>query len=723
MSTVNPKDHDDRARRRRRLAALCDTLLASPSRVNGLAARLAFCIAVCAATLPYSPWIPPLAWLAVMAVLALAEHRNLPPGRTLFSWLQSAGYAAAAFYLTFFETGAAQTFGVTLFGVVMFEIVVRDYARPRRLAINMSPMVAAMLLVQTVAAVFLIRANQPWRLATVLATTYVVFRALRAVQVDLHRARRDLAEAEARAQADARTIREAHRIALMAETMAGVGHWRADIASGVITWSEGVFRIFGLEPASVAPGLTEQLTFFDPSERDALETQFRSAAVTGESFETSLRLTRADGALRHVVCHGAAELGPDGQVETLFGAVMDVTEAHAREAALLDAKLQAEAAAEAKAEFLANMSHEIRTPLTAINGFTALLGELDDLPPTADAYVRRVDTAGQALLAVVNDILDFSKLEAGHVALSPAPFALEPFLDDLAAMFAEQARAKGLGLVAEIDPGAPAVLSADAGRLSQIAVNLLGNAVKFTEAGEVRISAAFRDGLLHVAVSDTGCGVPADKRERLFQRFSQVDGSHTRRHGGTGLGLSICKGLVELMGGDIDMVPADGGGSVFRFHVRAAPADLAASDAPARAAAVEGPAAQVLVVDDVDANRELVRAMLQAIGHEVIEAASGAEAVLMASDRPFDLILMDLQMPGMDGFAAARAIRGPISANRQTPIIALSADVLPEHVGATAAAGMNGHIGKPISAMELIGAVERWSGVRLEAAEAELAEA
>ncbi|MFT4255173.1 MAG: response regulator, partial [Caulobacter sp.] len=162
---------------------------------------------------------------------------------------------------------------------------------------------------------------------------------------------------------------------------------------------------------------------------------------------------------------------------------------------------------------------------------------------------------------------------------------------------------------------------------------------------------------------------------------------------------------------------------VFRFHVHATAADLAANAAPARTAAADGPAAQVLVVDDVDANRELVRAMLQAVGHKVIGAAGGAEAVLLASDRPFDLILMDLQMPGMDGFAAARAIRGPIGANRLTPIIALSADVLPEHVGATAAAGMNGHIGKPISAAELIGAVERWSGVRLEAAEPALVEA
>jgi len=287
-----------------------------------------------------------------------------------------------------------------------------------------------------------------------------------------------------------------------------------------------------------------------------------------------------------------------------------------------------------------------------------------------------------------------------------------PFLDDVMALFAEQARAKDLALSLDLDPGVPAALATDANRLRQVIVNLVSNAIKFTEAGEVRVGVRHAEGVLHVSVRDTGCGVPEDKRDGLFQRFFQADGSISRRYGGTGLGLSICKGLVELMGGSIAMEPAPGGGSIFAFDVRADEAAAAPTGANIERA---GPVAvaQVLVVDDVAVNRELVRAMLQAVGHEVSEAASASEALRLTACERFDLILMDLQMPQVDGFTAARAVRAQDSANRDTPIIALSADVLPEHVAASAEAGMNGHIGKPISPAELLGAVERWTGVRV----------
>jgi signal transduction histidine kinase len=697
-----------------------EIFLVSPRWASGLAARLVFSAVVFLATIPYSDWPMPCAWMAVMALLAVAESRSASwtssgQGGNWFAWLQSAGYASAGFYLTFVQSGAAQTFGVTLYGIVMFEILARDYVRPRRLITNLTPMLISMMVVQSAACIMMVYRGEPWRILTVFATTYLVFRGLRSVQVDLTQTRHELAQASVLAEASARKIREAHRIALMAETMAGIGHWRVDIASGVTTWSEGVYRIYGIEPTTTPPPLEILLLHYDPAERDELRTRLRAAAALGEPFELERRLTRRDGAVRHVVCHGAGELDASGRVETLFGAFMDVTEARVREEALRDAKLRAEAAAEAKSEFLANMSHEIRTPLTAINGFSSLLSGLDDLPPTAGAYVRRVNTAGQTLLAVVNDILDFSKLGAGHVALDPQPFALRPFFEDLTAMFTAQA--KGLTLRLDIDPAAPTALVADPGRLRQVAVNLVSNAIKFTDEGEIRISVAYHAGfdMLKVAVSDTGCGVPPDKRELLFQRFSQVDGSLSRRHGGTGLGLSICKGLVELMGGTIEMVPSASGGSIFRFYIGAtiAPLDPVAAPRGGDSVAPRTSAARILVVDDLDANRELVRAMLEATGHHVSEADNGSAALRLAAAQPFDLILMDLQMPGIDGFASARAIRQQDSHNRETPIIALSADVLPEHILASADAGMNGHIGKPISTAELLGAVARWSGVRL----------
>jgi two-component system, sensor histidine kinase len=279
------------------------------------------------------------------------------------------------------------------------------------------------------------------------------------------------------------------------------------------------------------------------------------------------------------------------------------------------------------------------------------------------------------------------------------------------ALFADQARAKGLGLSLDLDPGAPPAVQGDADRIRQVMVNLVGNALKFTEAGEVKVQVGHSDGVLSVSVRDTGCGVPEAKREGLFQRFFQVDGSNSRRHGGTGLGLSICKGLVELMGGSIVMEPAPGGGSIFTFQIpaeEAAPAEAG----PVSEAAASLACARILVVDDVAVNRELVRAMLHAVGHDVSEVGSASEALLLTSRKRFDLILMDLQMPEVDGFAAARAVRAQDGVNRDTPIIALSADVLPEHVEAAAKAGMNGHIGKPISPLELLGAIDRWTGTR-----------
>jgi len=694
---------------RRRLAAISDVLRVSGGDTGGMSARLVFSAVVFCATLPYSNDPSPYAWMAAMAAMAVAEARTSGRTTDLFAWMQSAGYALAGFYLTFFQVGAAQTFGVTLYGVVMFEILVRDYARPRRLLTNLTPMIISMVVVQLGASARLIERDQPWRIATVLATTYLVFRVFRSLQIDLVRARRDLAEARARAEADARRTHEANRIAMMAENMAGVGHWRVDVATGETTWSDGVFRIYGRERSAGVPDRETQMSHYPVADQPRWQAELEKAAATGEPFEFRTRLTQAGGAVLDIVSHVAVELDAEGRVAMLFGALMDVTETRAREAALLDAKLRAEAAAEAKAEFLANMSHEIRTPLTAINGFSSLLSDID-LPPDAGLYVRRVRTAGMTLLTVVNDILDFSKLESGHVSLSLQAFAVAPFLDDVMALFAEQARAKDLALSLDLDPGVPSTLKADANRLRQVIVNLVSNAIKFTDAGEVMLSVRHEDGVLRVSVRDTGCGVPEDKRGGLFQRFFQADSSNSRRHGGTGLGLSICKGLVELMGGSIAMESAPGGGSIFAFDVRAGQAELAAAGAGAGAERVRSTTgARILVVDDVAVNRELVRAMLQAVGHEVSEAAGAAEALGLTACERFDLILMDLQMPEVDGFTAARAVREQDSANRDTPIIALSADVLPEHVTASAKAGMNGHIGKPISPAELLGAIERWT--------------
>ena len=327
--------------------------------------------------------------------------------------------------------------------------------------------------------------------------------------------------------------------------------------------------------------------------------------------------------------------------------------------ALIAARDAAEAATRIKSEFLANMSHEIRTPLTSIVGFTGLLEKQPDLGEVSSRYVARVENGARALLATVNDILDFSKLEAGQINIERGPVHIRTLIEDLAHLFEPQSRGKGVGLDCVCDPTAPDLVEADEERLRQILINLVGNAVKFTEAGAIELSVRWsQEGLLRFDVIDTGVGISLQSHARLFQRFSQVDGSTTRSHGGTGLGLAICKGLVEAMDGEIGVESRPGGGSRFWFQIPAIRS--AGEQAPAphlESIAVTVESARVLVVDDNAANRELALAILGACGHDLTDAADGPTAVEVAERVPLDLILMDIRMPGMDGVSAMRAIR------------------------------------------------------------------
>jgi CheY-like chemotaxis protein len=317
-------------------------------------------------------------------------------------------------------------------------------------------------------------------------------------------------------------------------------------------------------------------------------------------------------------------------------------------------------------------------------------------------------------LAVVNDILDFSKLEAGQLELNQEPYDPAEVLKSALELVAPQAAAKGLDLALDLDPDLPGLVEGDAPRLSQVLLNLLSNAVKFTSAGAVTLSAGYDAGgrRLRVTVADTGSGIPADKLDRLFERFSQVDGSINRRHGGTGLGLAICKNLVALMGGTIEVASIEGEGSTFSFAIAAPPATRPAAKPCAPQSCAEaaptGGSAHILVADDLAENRELVRLMLEAVGHRVSEAASGAEAIEAASARPFDLILMDVQMPGMDGLAATRSIHQGGGPNAATPILALSANVMADQVAQCLVAGMRDHIAKPLQVPDLLSKVAYW---------------
>jgi len=371
------------------------------------------------------------------------------------------------------------------------------------------------------------------------------------------------------------------------------------------------------------------------------------------------------------VLHDPESGDPVGFVDV----VRDVTRQVEQERALADASAAAEAAAAAKSQFLANMSHEIRTPLTAVLGFASLLRDDATVTGAAAGYVERIAGAGNGLLAIVNDVLDFSKLEAGKFEVRPRPTDVVGLCEETLMMFASHAEAKGLELAFAAEAGLPRIAMIDGDRLRQTLINLVGNAMKFTEAGSVRLCVAPADGgeTAVIEVSDTGPGLDAEAQAMLFQRFSQVDGSMTRRHGGTGLGLAISRGLAEAMGGAICVRSAPGEGATFRLELPAPAAELPEDAASqGQASAIDG--TRVFLVDDNDTNRELARRVLEAAGAEVSEASDGASALEQLALRPMDVVLMDLRMPGLDGrqtLARLRACRGP---NQEIPVLAFTAD-------------------------------------------------
>ena len=391
---------------------------------------------------------------------------------------------------------------------------------------------------------------------------------------------------------------------------------------------------------------------------------------------------------------------------------VDITDFKRNAEILVQALEAAGAANKVQSEFLANMSHEIRTPLTSVLGYSDLLGNIAGLPPKAKTYIDRITTAGRALASIVNDLLDYSRLEAGKIKLDPHTFRLADFLDQTTGLISVQAINKGLAFKLEQRGVLPATVNADMSRLRQVMLNLLGNAVKFTEAGSVTLAISHEGengGRLRFEVTDTGPGLSAEQAGRLFQRFSQIDGSNGRGHGGAGLGLAISKGLVQIMGGEIGVWSTVGRGSTFWFTIKA-PA-MSQADPIAVAESVDAGLAplRILVVDDVAGNRELVAAMLEPFDVRLTGASGGREAVDAALTTGFNLILMDIQMPGMDGITATRTIRATSDLNRNTPILALSASVMPAELEACRQAGMNDHIGKPIDVGELLTKIALWT--------------
>ncbi len=426
----------------------------------------------------------------------------------------------------------------------------------------------------------------------------------------------------------------------------------------------------------------------------------------------SFRARRKDG--RIIWLEGIPRIiyDPEGAPIEIQDSARDVTERKRLEEALAHAREAAEAAAAAKSEFLANMSHELRTPLNSIVGFSHLLVQSASLGPSERRYADLALRSSQDLLRLVNDILDFSSLEAGALRLDPQPFDLRRLVERSADNFRLEAEAKGLSLDIVIAPDAPECVAGDEARIHQILLNLIGNACKFTDKGGVtvtltRVGGAI-DQRLRFEVRDSGIGVPVDKQQDIFTRFTQADGSIARRFGGSGLGLSISKHLIDLMGGEIGLESAEAAGALFWFELDLPAADLA-SPAPPISIPSARPPRRILVVDDSDLNRELAAAFLDGEGHRIDFAADGGEALRMVKENGYNIVFMDVQMPNMCGREATRAIRA-LGGFDDLPIVAMTAQALPEQIAACFAAGMNDYVAKPLHPESLKAMAAKWLG-------------
>jgi len=449
----------------------------------------------------------------------------------------------------------------------------------------------------------------------------------------------------------------------------------------------------------------------DPRDLPAVQGAWERHVKEGGAYRPEYRLVRGDG--REVWVQGSVRFLEDENRRPvrMVGALQNITERKQAEQALIAAKEEAESATRAKSAFLATMSHEIRTPLNGVLGMAQAMA-LGELPAEQRQRVDVIRQSGESLLTILNDLLDLSKIEAGKLVLEQTEFDLEETARNALSAFGATAQAKDLSLSLKVSPAARGVYMGDSVRVRQIVYNLVSNGLKFTEKGGVSIALSRRGGCLCLQVADTGIGVAREKLDRLFHKFEQADASTTRRYGGTGLGLSICRDLAELMGGTIHAESEPGKGAVFTVKLPLAKVAVAPRlEATAEARSEmdgDGPPIRILAAEDNSMNQLVLRTLLNQVGIEPRIVANGREAVEVWAAEPWDLILMDVQMPEMDGPTATGMIRARERAARipRTPIIALTANAMAHQVAEYVAAGMDDFVAKPIEAVRLFAAVE-----------------
>ena len=535
-------------------------------------------------------------------------------------------------------------------------------------------------------------------------------------------------------QAEAAVLESKERLEVAAS--AGIiGVWDWDVKNDILYWDSAMHQLFDLPPEEFTGTSSSYMDALLPDDRKKTLEELQEALQGRKIFNVEFRIAWRDGSVRHIKAGSKVIFNEKGEAVRMVGVNYDLTEQKQIELALNEAKARAESANKLKSDFLANMSHEIRTPMNAVLGLSQLLLDTE-LNTVQRDYLDKMRKSSESLLGIINDILDYSKIEAGKLSIEAAEFELAEILDSTAKLFSYSAEAKGLELIFDIEPDLPPLLVGDSLRFRQILNNLLGNAVKFTTQGHIllrmqRIEQQDDRIFLQVSVTDTGIGMTPEQAGRLFTPFEQADTSTTRRFGGTGLGLAICKRLVEMMGGEISIQSRPDTGSTFTFTL---PVGISGSPIPEHTAAdLRG--MRTLLVEDNPVSSDMMQELLQSWDFEVQTASTGEDGLRIALEalragQPFELILVDWKLPGIDGIALGKALRKAEETDScglhcPTIVIMVTAFGRQGALKEIREAGFNAVVDKPVYASQLYNAItglhedvagpqnlERWSTLR-----------